>query len=309
MNINANANNNFIQLIEEPLIGILQLFNAPVQVINDIQHIAENNINNRKQAALATDNPVQTFIDESITHTTDTQNVHDNAVLSNVKIILDRILEGVDLNKDVTYSMNVVDILKRNTKDQKVHAVLDKINNSPVLLTSLNMTNYDVLYYIYCRIYDPKNIDNQKLLLENLYANLADCYNDHGTMECATGIVVRIVSSLVLLDYDERNWIINKTEDYKNIIRSKFKLAYDYILENVENDFIIKEKLDNSPIAQESDKKKLEYIYNQIIDMYSGRVDVNKYLFKYDNINNITLPDNMLKTIINESNAIIEMIE
>lgn len=213
-------------------------------------------------------------------HKPDPQNVHDSTVLSSVNNILNIIKSDNKIN----YDMPLIDMIRNDfmdmdsTKMDKVEEVLNTISKKS-LVYHLNMTDYQVLYCVYCRIYHPQNADNRAALIECLFDALYSCY-EYGNVVCVTGRITHIVSSLATLDFDERTWQINRSEEYKNEIRDLLGKIIADVDDNTQ--LFVKYPNDNYN-ALASPEEKILYVYDQVLSCYSDKPQDNLVFDKPSN--------------------------
>jgi hypothetical protein len=247
-------------------------------------------------------NTIEEKIEAVKEHKTDIQNVHDSTVLSSVKNILNIIKD----NNKINYDMPIMNLIRRDFMDMdsdKMHSVdkvLDTIGTGSHIY-DLNMTDYQVLYCIYCRIYHPQNTNNRSALIESLFDALYNCH-ENGVVVCVTGRVTHIVSSLATLDFDERTWQINRSEEYKNEIRD----LLGKIIADVDNDTQLFIKYPNVEYNSfETPEEKMQYAYNQVLSCYSDNPQNNLIFDKPQNT--VQLRRLILDNLREEAKIVIEL--
>ncbi len=177
-----------------------------------------------------------TYIDLATQQTSDPQNVHDPGVLACFKAILTRLREdqgpldalpGLDaIAEGITQqgprlSKNRPEVVKR---------ALDVVQRTRdgERVAGFDATDAECLRRVWARADDPRNAGSRDLLRQALFDVLTDeCWEPAlgGGMKivCVTGRSTQILSSLVLKDWDERNWEVKRLEQFKNEIFEETK--------------------------------------------------------------------------------------
>ncbi len=181
------------------------------EIINDRQNIANQEATHQEAT--------NKFIDLSIQHTSDTQNVHDTGVLNGLKETVDRLKQEQSTSQLPSMQNVVKDLTNRfyNTDGfDTISRVLEAVNREEIVM-SLGISDKECLQRIWLRINHDKNKEMKERLINSLFDNLIDCVeNDY--VVCVNGRASRIISTLVLYDFDKKNWDIRKFEDIKNEI-------------------------------------------------------------------------------------------
>lgn len=120
----------------------------------------------------------------------DPQNVHDSNVTNE---IVDRYRYIRDLQPEFTG-------LYESINDPIAQEVIKDIVAKPSIISSLNITDAEVLGSVWARINHPENSDRRQYLVNSLKDSLKNCHNDSGFTVCVTGRVTNILDSLTLLD-------------------------------------------------------------------------------------------------------------
>jgi hypothetical protein len=304
-NIANRVNEEELEAIQLETLGLaldnLGLLNNPMifELIPQLEVKVSDKTIDKIAAAETTEEKIATIIE----HTNDNQNVHDSAVLSSIETIINRIKQDSTIN----YDIDIIKKLKEEFMSMEskkvaiVNEVLDTIAKKS-LVYQLKMTDYQVLYCIYCRIYHPLNAKNREALLESLFDALYDCY-DGTTVVCVTGRISHIISSLATLDFDEQNWQINRSEEYKNEIREMLgKIIND--VDNGTSLFINKPNAEY--LALESSSKKMHHAYDQLLSCYSADGPKGELIFDKPE-NTIVLRAPVLKNLREEGRIVIEL--
>lgn len=193
------------------LLNIFDNFGINTQQIRErnVEHII-NDINK--------DQPKQQqreeFIEKSKVHVDNPQNVHDNAINATMFQIVKRISD------DNTEALPTKEQISNAIKDPVAKNVIKIFNSQNTVAALGGMSDLEVLQLVYLRCCNPKN--DKQTMLESLTDNLKNCV-ENGNIVCVTGRVARIVSTLILLDFDENNWNMKLVDDYKAEILNKTK--------------------------------------------------------------------------------------
>jgi len=171
---------------------------------------------------------VATYVELATQNTDDPQNTHDTGVLACLRAIVERLradqvgttLPGPD--------EIVVEIRAQGEKlsEGRAHRVADveaviartKVGERVV---AIGVTDAECLSRVWLRASDPRNIAVRGQLRQAVFDSLYDCWEE-GIVDrkivCVNGRVSRLLSSLILLDWDKRNWEVKKLEQFKNDI-------------------------------------------------------------------------------------------
>jgi hypothetical protein len=170
------------------------------------------------------------YLTVSTTHTNDGQNVHDSNINHKVKAIVSKLIEEAP---DTNYNIdNIIDYFIKsnfanNNKFESFMTVIDVFKKSEYVLLA-GVSDLQVLEIIWNRINDERNSENKDKLLEALYNNILDCY-ENDNIVCANGRILRVIGALTLLDFDESNWYLFKTEDTRNMVFDEVRKLIDKI--------------------------------------------------------------------------------
>lgn len=174
-------------------------------------------------------------INQSITHTSDSQNVHDSDVQTDIKKIAAKL--------NVTLAPKVVDdkILEYivsctsdPTTKQKAIETLDTIKNRGIHISAVGATEQQILNSVWRRAHDVENAPNKENILNSLVDSLAACIENNRPV-CSTGRSTNLLSSLCLLDYDSNVSKIGTSEMYKNEILEKANSLLKTCIEDAKN--------------------------------------------------------------------------
>lgn len=214
--------NNFGLNIRAPIIldnaeEFAQMFGVP-DLLTAIERAAPAVTEARREEALAeADTPAEaaeTFFEASINHTNDPQNVHDTAVIQDMKATYNKIRTGVGIMESLaeieTYARRHVD----KTKAQFiVNAVVNARKGERIV--AYNATEDEVLASVWQRIKHPSNLIRRQQMIDNLMIALEESGRPG---VCINGRTTRYLGALVLNDFDPDVGNAMTTEDYKNEI-------------------------------------------------------------------------------------------
>jgi len=279
------------------------------------------NANDNKMKEIKAENPnaakaeiIEKFIDKSVVHTNNPQNVHDSAVNKNACDIMERLKQEQDDVIPISICTDEFTKKFKKLKDfDQVLKVIHILSKSNTVSALNNMSDEEVFCRIWTRTKDIRNAENCDDIQEMIYKNLASCY-EHNAIICVTGRVLRIISSLILLDFDEKNWVLELSESYKEEILNKTKniinsiahegiknekikdIAEEYIINEFDNEELSEEIINMVEKCQnENDlKKTMKYAINEMIDTYGEKNE--KYNF----------PPKVLETIRMENLAALD---
>lgn len=233
--------------------------------VNKVKKITDN----KKQAT-------DLYLTVSTTHTNDGQNVHDSNINHKIKIIINKLLEESTKSDNID---NIIDFyiksdFANNNKFESFMNVIDVFKKSEYVLLA-GISDLQVLEIVWNRINDERNAENKDKLLEALYNNILDCY-ENDNIVCANGRILRVIGSLTLLDFDESNWYLFKVEDTRNMVFDEVRKLIDKIAQdNINTDlkfacieYGATNSEENPRKPTEEETKELEDIMKkEIIDM------------------------------------------
>ncbi len=181
------------------------------------------------------------YVALAVQHTDDGQNSHDSSVLACLRSVVDRL--RADQQGKALPSLSAVkgQIAARGAqlsegRAQRVAdalAVVDKLAGGERVV-AVDATDEECLCRVWLRCDDPRNAGVRLRLQQAIFDALCDCWEEgirDRHIVCVTGRTSRILSSLVLLDWDKRNWVIKRLEQFKNDI---FERAQTVIREQAE---------------------------------------------------------------------------
>ncbi|QJX71139.1 hypothetical protein F-liban_391 [Faustovirus] len=216
-------NDNFGLNIRAPIIldnaeDFAQLFGVP-DLLMAVEQAAGGITEARREEALAdADNPVEaaeTFFEASVNHTNDPQNVHDTAVIQDMKATYNKIKTGLGIMDSLAdIERYAARNIKNKTKQQSiVNAVVNARRSERVV--AYNATEDEILASVWQRIHHPENMIRKQQMIDNLMIALEE--SGHAGV-CINGRTTRYLGALVLNDFDPEVGNAMTTEDYKNEI-------------------------------------------------------------------------------------------
>jgi hypothetical protein len=171
---------------------------------------------------------VDAYVGLATQNTDDPQNTHDPGVLACLRSIVLRLRSDQSEVALPTVDEIVAEIRKRgeSLSDSRAHrvndvvAVIDRIRLGERVV-AVSATDEECLRRVWQRTEDPRNIDVRMQLKQAVFDALYDSWEegiDDRAIVCVNGRTSRLLSSLVLLDWDKRNWEVKKLEQFKNDI-------------------------------------------------------------------------------------------
>jgi hypothetical protein len=218
-----NIDDNFGLNIRAPIIldnaeEFAQMFGVP-DLLTAVERAAPAVTEARREEALAeADTPAEaaeTFFDASVNHTNDPQNVHDTAVIQDMKATYNKIRTGVGIMESLA---EIEMYARRHIQDKtKAQFIVNAVVNARKgeRIVAYNATEDEVLASVWQRIKHPSNNIRQQQMIDNLMIAL-DESGRPGV--CINGRTTRYLGALVLNDFDPDVGNAMTTEDYKNEI-------------------------------------------------------------------------------------------
>jgi hypothetical protein len=165
----------------------------------------------------------------AVEHRSDSQNVHDSAVNAALRAVVTRLraehvgalpsiaevraeitTKGAELSRDPRTG---------EPRPYLVHgvlAVMDKVHDEERNI-AIDLTDEEAIRLVWARANHPRNAAVGAQIKQAIFDELSDARSQTtGRVECVNGRTGRVLASLVLLDWDERNWELKKLEDYRN---------------------------------------------------------------------------------------------
>lgn len=225
---------------EEDMMTQIVLLDAPLA--QAAQRTRDDIINGRRAAAQTKATPgarADAYVQMATSHTDDPENSHDTAVNGCLRAIVGRLradqsalrgplpsLDSIirDINADGERLSD-----KRKDKLADVIAVINRAREKSKNI-AVDITDEEALQRVWMRAEHPNNKQNREKIRQSVFDNLYDCWKTDiagRRIVCINGRTSRILSSLVLLDYDERNWIILTMEQVKNDVFQTARAVID----------------------------------------------------------------------------------
>jgi hypothetical protein len=151
---------------------------------------------------------------------------------------------------------NVRQWVKNSKLDKRkivyAECVLDKIASNTetlTLISSVNMTEMEILCLICNRINDNVNRENRDTMIENLTEELADSQDQYGNLYCTIGRISRMLNSLNVLDPEvciKPRWAMRQEmlQDASNLKNELLQILPTKIQNRLEEDMQFSDKFD-----------------------------------------------------------------
>ena len=186
--MNANPNyNNFIDRV---------LQKRPEKVKFTIEE-AKDNAETKKEA-------FEDYVDKTIVHTKDSQNVHDSAVNTQMRLSIDKLRKSTpsiyndkNLEIDIRNFVNNVD-LDGKKKKKVSHSLETVLKNN--FNGTLSIGESELLKLVWTRSEMIENEKNKELIKTAVLESLADMCDDDENLVCPGGRCARLIESLVHVD-------------------------------------------------------------------------------------------------------------
>ena len=301
--INLNEN-----VVDETLINLAN--NRRTEVINERKNIAHIKTIEEKESK---NSEIKRYLELSTQNTNDLQNSHDTGVLSCLKSVIDRlrdeqkkmILPSLD---EIIYEFKNNSAIFSENRLYKVKDVIDVIDRTRLgeKVISIGANDEECLRRVWLRSFHPNN-DEMKIK-QSIFDVLYDCWED-GLFErkivCVNGRTSRILSSLILLDFDTRNWEVKRLEQLKNDIYQKTAIVIEEEAKNaLSSDDILYQNAGKLYLSKtEEEFKNIGETSDEITEKLSKKMkeSIEKMIRTFFKENSI--PEYMIKTIIEEAQA------
>lgn len=209
------------------------------QVINARQHEA------RAIAGPAPGAVADAYVALATAHVNDGQNVHDHSVLACLQAIVARLrtdqgtLEALpSLDTIVAEVTASGDRLSRATpagppRPERTADALAVIARTRAgeRVVAVGATDEECLRRVWARADDPRNVENRDALRTALFDGLVDCWESNPLtgrqIMCVNGRTGHILGSLAMLDWDRRNWVVERLEHFKNSIFARARAVVE----------------------------------------------------------------------------------
>ena len=171
---------------------------------------------------------VETFLNMSVVDNNDAENVHDTSVNAAMAAIIKRLrydqrFLGLPAIGEIRY--NILENANEYSSGRKelVSMALKPLRQpSNEMIVAIGASEIEIIQRIWLRSSDPKNSKVKKEMRQAFFDAAVDCNGRNGLV-CMNGRSARFIASLTLLDHDQRNWDIRKSEQYKNEIFEEIK--------------------------------------------------------------------------------------
>jgi len=174
---------------------------------------------------------VAEYVRLATANTDDPQNTHDSGVLACLRAVVERLRKdqaGLELPSiDAIRGEIKLNATKLSEgRPQRVADVLEVVKRTEAgeRIIKIGTTDEECLRRVWLRASDPRNAGRQNALEQAVFDALLDCWEEGiggRHIVCVNGRTSRILAALVTLDWDERNWIVKKLEQFKNDIFDK----------------------------------------------------------------------------------------
>jgi hypothetical protein len=223
-------------LVDFDMDGAARWLDAPVAARAGA--LREQLVDTRRREARAVAGPARgavadTYVALATAHVDDPQNVHDHSVLSCLRGIVERLradqgpVESLPPVDAVIGEIRAAgDTLSRATphtppRPQRVAdavAVAER-TKAGERVVAVGATDEECLRRVWARASDPRNAANRGAIRAAVFDALVDSWE--GTprhIMCVNGRTGHILGALAMLDHDNRNWIVERLEHFKNSI-------------------------------------------------------------------------------------------
>lgn len=228
-------------------------------LMESANHTRDKIIGNRRAVAKNEPTPaarMDKYIELSTTNTSDPQNSHDsyvNLCLRKIMTILREDQKELDIpsvyqirceiqrkynieppkssdNKEILGSEDTTHLksggaeTKNDSSPQSVLTIIDTMYNNGAshYNVSIQATEAEVLQRVWLRTLDKRNEAVKEKMQDMIYNSLESSY-EGGNIVCINGRCAKILSSMVMLDFDERMHELQTLEQFKNNIFIKVR--------------------------------------------------------------------------------------
>lgn len=230
------------------------------------------------------DQPIGEFIDQIKIQRNDTQNVHDSMVVKNAKSIIEKISENCD--KNIPLDVIRTGIIQRYAVSPHIYSVLNVLDKFTNDQTNFGVSDTQVLSLVWSRAECTKNSKSTEVIRENLFIALSEC-EENGIVVCATGRILKVLSSLTLVDYDEETWNLTSYDQRRNEILNRTKnIISDCALlgeklphlKDIASTYKIDDELKGevNSLSADNEDELVEVMKNAIISMIDSYEDLDE---------------------------------
>jgi hypothetical protein len=180
-------------------------------------------------------------IETHITYINDAQNVHDSNINNNIRDQFNHI-HKFNTNNDVVIWQypTIIEYLDQTYRNAPETKEVENINDAVAMLkhiskyddtiSKINMKESAYIEHIFSRIMAERDESKRSILLENLVANLKECYSGSNRPVCTTGRLTRVMTSFADI-YGDGVGVLKTIQVVKNEIYAKSASIRDRILE------------------------------------------------------------------------------
>ncbi len=146
---------------------------------------------------------IETYLKNVKTHTNDTQNVHDHVLCKDLKSTYDAIVDGATKCTSFDRYGDIIEVIGKHVKADKALCIAETMACG-LNIVAIGDNEKNILVNTWNRSYHPCNVskggDNGAKIREAIIDQLADCYNDSGSIVCGNGRSARVISALSTID-------------------------------------------------------------------------------------------------------------
>lgn len=271
---------------EEFVDGLLHL-------MNEIPQARNNTVENKRQESIRESHNQreysENYINKSIHHTSQTQNVHDSSVVKDLNETFQKIRATEDISVDVQQTIIDIEHYAKELRDdekisqdkyEKFQKAMTHILHDTFLI-SYNTSECHILKCVWDRTNIPENKKNSKIMKEAIIDEIANCVENKSVV-CPGGRAGRLLGSLVTQDVDESLGAANTFEEYKNEIFQKCKNIIDEAVEEAKSssDPELKKignsyddpEIETDPRVEHKFKQTIKFKMDRIIDQYKDKM-------------------------------------
>jgi predicted RNA-binding protein Jag len=295
---------------DEVVEQLIAMFNNVVQTEVPIarQELINARVTNAAANANSRLDAINKTLDSAVVYTNQLQNVHDNAVNSDLKSTLKKLRdtyrhERIDGKKAIDEARQYIieiyeyaDVINPVTKANSALRTLDIFSRGEYI-TTFNESEDNIFALVWERCKHPNNEQNAENMRESICNALADCfelYKGAPDPVCINGRCSRVIGSLATLDYDKSVGDAMTCEAYKNQIFQETKDIINEIIEDAKNSTDVEKNkvallYDAEITTDEVDATALGLIHGEIKNAIDA--NLNNYIGKLreTELNNIKM--------------------
>lgn len=216
-----------------PIVPPLQIMAFGAQQTGS--QLREDRVNIAAEGAETKEEFVKNYLESTITHTSDPQNVHNSSTNTDLNNTLNKLRISssevpvseifMQIDKYLDDSVKNGSISAKKSQDAKMVLKTAKIGS---YISQFNDKEDMILKYVWDRSDLPENSHNSTNIKNSICEALADCSNGENSTVCAGGRASRYLGSLVMLDVDPNVGAAMRSEDYKNQILREISNLIDF---------------------------------------------------------------------------------